>query len=161
MPSSQTGWPDGTQAGAGGGGGSATEVRQNGVPVVAEPTSINFIKGLRATNPAGNDVDIAPPKLSVEENTGNISLVVSDFSGTIVKKCNSASAITVTVPAGLTPDNECSLIRHGAGSVTVVAASGVTILSADGNLALRAQYSSASLVPTGTADEYYLVGDLA
>lgn len=99
--------------------------------------------------------------LSQEEETASFSVDNADFNGNILKKCNSASAIVVTVPSGLSPKNECSIIRHGAGAVTVAAGGGVTILSADGNLALRAQYSSASLVPTGTANEYYLVGDLA
>lgn len=81
------------------------------------------------------------------------------LDGNVVITASSASAIIVTVPSGLTGTEPVTVIGAGAGTVTF-AVSGTTILSADGALDLRTQYSSAMLMPTEVADTYYLVGDL-
>lgn len=84
-----------------------------------------------------------------------------DFDGRTIWLPDSATPIDVTVPAGMTALNPVTIIQKGAGKVSFVAGSGVTILSAGSNLSIAAQYGSASLVPdASTADTYYLIGHL-
>ena len=86
------------------------------------------------------------------------SLLASD-AGKLVTLTN-ASAITLTVPSGLglATGQRIDLAQLGAGQVTV-AASGTTVNATPG-LKLRAQYSAASLIVTGT-NTFLLVGDLS
>jgi len=74
-----------------------------------------------------------------------------------------ATPITVTVNTNATEpivtQSRFEYARMGAGSVTFVAASGVTI-NATPSLVLRAQYSSAMLIKTDT-NTWLLIGDLA
>jgi hypothetical protein len=69
----------------------------------------------------------------------------------------SSSAVTVTVPPGLTMGFYCDLIESGTGTVTVVAGSGVTIHSFSGSLAMAGRYATARLYSTDQ-DIYVLSG---
>src|SRR5215472_14075729 len=60
----------------------------------------------------------------------------------------SSSAVTVTVAVGLTEGFFCDIIQSGTGTVTVSAASGVTIHSFSGSLAMIGRYSAARLYST-------------
>lgn len=96
------------------------------------------------------------------ESSAAYTVSDEDLAGVVIRRMNLSSAGDVTVPAGLTNKEPVTFIQTGAGQLTFVADTGVTILSADGNLKTRVQYSSATLVPDGdTADTYYLIGDLA
>jgi hypothetical protein len=66
--------------------------------------------------------------------------------------------VTVGASLDLNAGERIDLLQLGAGQVTVVASS--TTVSATPSLKLRAQYSAATLLCTGT-DTYVLVGDLA
>lgn len=94
------------------------------------------------------------------ESTADFSLADSDFAGSVVRRASTAGAFTVTIPAGLTERQPCTIIQTGVGQVTFAPAVGVTVLSADSRLKLRTRYSSGTLIPAGS-DTYYLVGDLA
>jgi hypothetical protein len=85
--------------------------------------------------------------------TDNLKLVTMDY----------ASACTVTVPpesAVNFPVGALILIaQYGAGQVTFVEGSGVTINSVDSALSLTGQYVTASLIKTA-ADTWLLTGSL-
>lgn len=83
-----------------------------------------------------------------------------DFSGGRTLLVDSGSAVAMNIPAGLTRASPVLIVRQGTGAVSVTAAGGVTLNSADGLVAARVRYSSMSLIPVGT-DSYILVGDLA
>ena len=69
--------------------------------------------------------------------------------------------ITITIPAGvLAVGAELELCNYGSGTISIAAASGVTIRSKDGALTLPHQYTCATLKQMAT-DEWLLVGDLA
>lgn len=89
------------------------------------------------------------------------TLAVSD-AGTLVE-ISHTSGTTFTVPTDATTffptGTQVDLLQIGAGQVTVVAASGVTINSAVG-LKLRAQWSSATLIKR-SANTWVLIGDLS
>ena len=81
----------------------------------------------------------------------------SDFAGNVLVTFNNASAITVTVPSGLTAPEPCVVKQLGAGQVTFVA-SGTTFSYANG-LKLYGQGSAAVLMPLTTANAYGFDGD--
>jgi len=78
-------------------------------------------------------------------------------------QCSSSSAIVLTIPANATVafpiGAVISVARWGTGSVTVTAASGVTLRNAALAATLRVQYSVGTLQKVGT-NEWSLSGDL-
>lgn len=95
------------------------------------------------------------------EITADHTVVDGDLTGNVVRRVNKATAISITVDTGLVGTEPATFIQTGAGAVSFVAGTGVTINSADARLNLRAKFSSASLIPDAdTADTYYLIGDL-
>jgi 2-keto-4-pentenoate hydratase len=88
-------------------------------------------------------------------------LVLTD-NGRLVTLSN-AAAITLTVPTNASVAFATGAVINiqqiGAGQVTVAGDTGVTVTSTPG-AKLRAQYSAASLIKTGT-DSWTLIGDLS
>lgn len=97
----------------------------------------------------------------IVEKTSNFTFALADTDDMI--RANSASTITATVPANASVafpvKSVINIVRYGAGAVNLAAANGVTILSADSALGLRARYSSATLLKIDT-DTWLLIGDL-
>lgn len=97
----------------------------------------------------------------VREYTANMTLGSAD--GGCFLSINSASDVTVTVPANadvaFPTGSELEICRMGAGSVTIAAASGVTINSVGGNLSIAEQYGSAALKKIA-ANKWLLSGNL-
>ena len=80
---------------------------------------------------------------------------------------NNAGAITLTLPpsgtAAFTTGMQVHIQQIGAGQVSIVAGSGVTITSTGATAAapkLRAQYSAATIICTGTST-FTVIGDIA
>ena len=95
--------------------------------------------------------------LTFNAQTGTTYTLVSGDVNKLVTLSNS-SAITVTVPNGVfTSGQQINLQQIGAGQVTV-ASDGTTTITGTGT-ALRAQYSAATLVCTGT-NTFTLIGDI-
>lgn len=90
------------------------------------------------------------------------TLALTD-AGDVVTLTN-ASPITVTVPTNASVafpiGTQVTLAQMGAGQVTVVGDTGVTVYSADSFLSLRTQYSSGTLIKTAT-NTWLLIGDIA
>lgn len=96
------------------------------------------------------------------------ALTEAEFASGAVIVVNSGNAVVLTIPAPVagapdlgasTPRRPITVIRMGAGAVSVVAAAGATLRSADNAFAARAQYSAFSVIPV-SADEYVVAGDL-
>lgn len=99
-----------------------------------------------------------PQKITFNAQTGTTYTLVASDLNKIVTLSN-ASAITLTVPNGVfTTGQQINIQQLGAGQVTV-ANDGTTSITGTGT-ALRAQYSAATLVCTGT-NTFTLIGDLA
>jgi hypothetical protein len=98
----------------------------------------------------------------VTSRTASYTLALTDANKAL--EMNSASSTTVTIPTNASVafpvGTVIEIARVGAGAVTIAAAGGVTIQSADGSLALRGQYSVASIRKRAT-DTWLLAGDLA
>jgi hypothetical protein len=95
------------------------------------------------------------------------SVVGTDNDRGVFILMDSTSATTLTIPAGLSEDpttgipvkSQVSVMRINTGTVQIVPASGVTLLSADSARYLRTTYSSATLIRRST-NVWYLFGDL-
>jgi hypothetical protein len=107
-----------------------------------------------ATGPAG------PGDVSFQEYTDSATLALTDAHKMV--QANKATAMNITIPpSGTTNFNvgtSIAVIQLGAGQVTVVAGSGVTIYNAS-TLKTRAQYSILSLTKAAT-DTWYVAGDM-
>lgn len=94
--------------------------------------------------------------------TASATMNTGSYNGAMVV-VNSSSAVNLTIPTDATYDfangTQISLTGVGTGTVTVVAASGVTLLSTPGNK-LRTRYSSATLVKLAD-NQWLLIGDLS
>jgi hypothetical protein len=96
--------------------------------------------------------------LTFNAQTGTTYTLVSGDVNKLVT-LNNASAITVTIPNGVfTTGQQINLQQLGAGQVTVQG-DGTTTFTGTGTK-LRAQYSAATLVCTGT-NTFTLIGDIA
>lgn len=100
---------------------------------------------------------------AVEQRTGTAHTLVLADRFKLLQSTN-ASPVAFTVPnnSSVTYDigDRIDFGQFGAGQLSFVAASGVTIRSADGKLKLRVIYSGGSLTKIGT-NEWLLVGDLS
>jgi hypothetical protein len=120
-------------------------------------TSPTINSGTLST-PTIND---ARQNITLNAQTGTTYTLVLTDNGRLVTLSN-ASAITLTVPLNSSVAFATGAIINiqqiGAGQVTVAGASGVTVNGT--GTALRAQWSAASIIKTGT-DTWTLIGDLA
>jgi uncharacterized protein RhaS with RHS repeats len=101
--------------------------------------------------------------IPLNNQTGTTYTLVASDAGDLVTLTN-ASAITLTVPTNASvpfaTGTQITITRAGSGSLTVVGDTGVTVSSADNFLKLRAQWSSATLIKTGT-NSWILIGDIS
>jgi hypothetical protein len=76
------------------------------------------------------------------------SLAATDNSEVI--QSNAASAITITIPAGLPTGFNCMVLQYGAGQITFAAASGVTIINRNSYTKTIGQYALATVLHIGS-----------
>jgi hypothetical protein len=101
-----------------------------------------------------------PPLVTNAQSGTTYTTVLSD-AGKLVE-LNNASAITLTVPpsssVAYNTGTQIQILQTGAGQVTVVGGSGVTVNATPG-LKLRAQWSTATLIYRGS-NNWVLLGDV-
>ena len=93
---------------------------------------------------------------AVNEKTAAYQLVQGD-NGKVITM-NSASAITLTIPSGLTAGFNCMIIQYGAGTVTI-AGSGVTIVNRSNYSKTGGQYAIVTIV-SPVANTFITGGDM-
>jgi len=96
--------------------------------------------------------------LLVIEEPKTASFNVVDVDAFKLYVVNSASAVTITIPSGLTAGNWWEVLNIGTGQVSF-AASGSTIISPDNRLKIRARYSTARIIARAS-NQISLGGDL-
>lgn len=103
-----------------------------------------------------------PNIVALGAQTASYTLALSDACGVVT--VSNASANTLTVPpnssVAFAIGTQVAVYQIGAGQTTIAPGSGVTISTAAATLKLRAQYSGATLLKTGT-NTWLLIGDLA
>jgi hypothetical protein len=101
--------------------------------------------------------------IPLNAQTGTTYTLAAGDAGELVTLAN-ASAITLTVPTNASVPfaigTQITITRAGAGALTVVGDTGVTVNSADGFLKLRTQWSSGTLIKLNT-NSWILIGDLS
>lgn len=111
--------------------------------------------------PSGEPGATGSSTLRVARSGKSCTLSAADANSFLKQSANEDSIITIptdkqqAIPAGTV----VRLSQHGRGTVTVVAASGVTLLSTSKTRRLLRRYAVATLVKTGP-DEWYLFGEL-
>ena len=104
--------------------------------------------------------DVSEQKAKVNIQTGTTYAFVEADSGTLVI-LNNASAITATIPSGISVGWHCQVVQLGAGQVTLVATGG-NVRNRQTQTAMAGQYAACTVVcvsNTGVAPEIVLVGD--
>ena len=100
----------------------------------------------------------ATKNVVLDRKTSSYTLVAGDNNKLI--EMNVATANNVTINNSIfSAGNQILVSQYGAGQVTFVAGSGVTLRSASGKLKLTGQYSMATIVAI-SASEFYIAGDL-
>ncbi len=101
---------------------------------------------------------------SIAEITSSLSLNSSDHQAGVILKVNSASAVTLTVPADATYEfplyHQIPILRYGAGQITIAAGAGNTVKLAGSRDNANGQNAVTYLIKTG-ANEWFFTGDTA
>lgn len=124
-------------------------------------TELGYLDGV--TSAVQTQVDAKTTKLiSLNTQTGTTyTFVLSDADKLI--EMNNASANTVTVPlnssVAFDVGTQILIVQKDAGTTTIAAAAGVTLLSKDSNLDIGGQYGAATCIKIAT-DTWYVIGDL-
>lgn len=92
------------------------------------------------------NLPVSPSNLNVIEVNKTNSFSVSDADKFKLYVINSAGAVTVTVPTGLTPGYWWEFLNIGAGQVSFINGGGASLISPDSRKKLRAQYSYARVI---------------
>ncbi len=100
----------------------------------------------------------ASTTVTINTQTGTSYTLVAGDLGKVVNFTNAAT-ITVTIPASLTTGFQCSILQSGAGTVSVIAAGGVTLNVLGGLISTSGQNALAVILQTA-ADTYVLGGSL-
>jgi hypothetical protein len=111
------------------------------------------------TNTGDQDLSgYATKNLTLDRKTASYTLVAGDNNKLI--EMNVATANNVTINNSVfTAGNQILVSQYGAGQVTFVAGSGVTLRSPSGKLKLTGKYSLATIIAI-SATEFYISGDL-
>lgn len=118
--------------------------------------------GPKADLNESDKVEAAQASAMIVSVLSSKTLGLSD-AGTM-QQVSSSSARTITIPANASVafpvGTEIEIVRYGTGSVTVTAAGGVTLVSANSLVSLSSQYACAALKKL-TADTWLLTGALS
>jgi hypothetical protein len=105
---------------------------------------------------------LATAMIAINAQTGTTYTTVLSDDGKLIT-CDNAATISVTVPPNSSVaygiGTQLNFAQLGAGTVQLVAGSGVTLNSAGAKLKTDAQYAVCTCVKTGT-DEWFVVGNL-
>ena len=119
---------------------------------------------MKSTGTGTTEWDYSPTfaaTLDIATATDNYTLVIHDAAKIV--NMNKGSAVNLTVPpessVAFTIGSQVLVNNYGAGQVTIVAGSGVTLRSDGSKLKIASQYSAATLVKIGT-DEWMVFGNL-
>ena len=76
-----------------------------------------------------------------------------------IGRFTSSSAVTITVPAGLSANYDCMILQLGTGQITFTAGAGVTLRSGTSAFKTAYRYASANVICIGT-NEFLISGEV-
>jgi hypothetical protein len=125
-------------------------------------TELGYLDGV--TSAVQTQVDAKTDKLiSLNTQSGTTYTLVLGDADKLVEM-NNAAANTLTVPpnssVAFSTGTQIIVVQKGAGTTTIAAGSGVTLLSKDSALGIGGQYGAATCIKIAT-DTWYVIGDLA
>jgi len=143
--------------------GTSTNTKLVGNSFDTTPTYQNYVAGnvwwgenvYKLTRPTEDPIE---KPLPISRKTASYTLVASDNNKLIEMNVGSANNVTINNSV-FTAGNQILVSQYGAGQVTFVAGSGVTLRSPSGKLKLTGQYSLATIIAI-SATEFYISGDL-
>ena len=100
--------------------------------------------------------------ITLNNQTGTTyTLVLTDKDKLIEMENAAANTLTVPLNSSVAFDvgTQILIVQKGAGTTTIAAAAGVTLLSKDSNLDIGGQYGAATCIKIAT-DTWYVIGDL-
>ena len=103
--------------------------------------------------------DFAGATPAVSEQTGT-TYTINDGDAQTTVFVNNATGTTVTIDDELQVGERIDFVQKGAGAITFVAGSGVTLNSLDSLLDTAGRYSAVTVIKEA-ANTYYLIGNLA
>ena len=145
------------------GGSSGGSSALSGASDVAlnNPADTHVLSYDSSTTKWSNASTAAVSKVAINAQTASYTLVLADAGKAV--EITASGATNVTIPnnssIAFPVGTVIEVAQLGAGAVTLVAASGVTLQAADGFLRTRVQYSVASLRKR-TTNTWLVVGDL-
>ena len=145
---------------SGGGGGVTVFTALTDTPADYTGQALKSVRvkldetGLEFTTPSSS------PPFSSDVIVANYVVSEFDLSGNRLIGMNVGTANTVTIDSGMSNGEPLAIYQSGGGQTSIVAGAGVTLISADGALKLRTQYSTCTVMKIA-ADAYLVVGDLA
>lgn len=99
----------------------------------------------------------------VQFNTQTVAYTLALTDNSKLVEINNAGAVNLTIPPNSSVafpiGTQILIAQYGAGQITVVPDTGVTLRSSGGKTKTSAQYSMATLIKRGT-NEWYLAGDI-
>jgi hypothetical protein len=120
---------------------------------------LTVIDNTSGTNTGDQDLSgYATKNLTLDRKTASYTLVSGDNNKLIEMNVGTANNVTINSSV-FTAGNQILVSQYGAGQVTFVAGSGVTLRSPSGKLKLTGQYSLATIIAI-SATEFYISGDL-
>ena len=120
---------------------------------------LTVIGNTSGTNTGDQDLSsYATKNLTLDRKTASYTLVAGDNNKLIEMNVGTANNITINNSV-FSAGNQILVSQYGAGQVTFVAGSGVTLRSPSGKLKLTGQYSLATIIAI-SATEFYISGDL-
>jgi hypothetical protein len=132
----------------------------NAIPKYSSATAITS----SAISDDGTTVSLASTRTltganaAVNAQTGTTYTLVQGDNGRVITM-NNASAITLTIPSGLTAGFNCMIVQYGAGTVTIVGASGVTVVNRSNYNKTGGQYAIVTIV-SPVANTFITGGDM-
>jgi hypothetical protein len=120
---------------------------------------LTVIGNTSGTNTGDQDLSsYATKDLTLDRKTASYTLVAGDNNKLIEMNVGTANNVTINNSV-FSAGNQILVSQYGAGQVTFVAGSGVTLRSPSGKLKLTGQYSLATIIAI-SATEFYISGDL-
>ena len=100
-----------------------------------------------------------PPGVSSFFDVAGATHTLQEANRSKVGRFTSSSAVTITVPAGLSSVYDCMILQLGTGQITIQAGAGVTLRSGTSAFKSAYRYAAINIICIGT-NEFLVSGEV-